>query len=194
MNTQEAFRTPYIWHNGEFISWESAQVHSVNHSLHYGSGAFEGIRFYDTQNGPQIFRLPDHIERLFYSANAMGIHIPYTKQELIDACIQTVQKSGAASGYIRPIVYRGIGEMGLKTGKQNIVTEISVWAWGAYLSDDPISVKISTWRHIAPETADMNAKVCGYYANNIMASNEVSDDGFDEGLLLDIYGYIAEGP
>ncbi|MDQ7023281.1 MAG: branched-chain-amino-acid transaminase [Candidatus Gracilibacteria bacterium] len=187
-------KTPYIWKNGKFIKWEDAMDHNLTHSLHYGTGVFEGIRFYPTSAGPKIFRLKEHIERLFYSASILELKIPFSKEEIIQAHINLVAKSGVESGYLRPLIYYGTGKMGMNPEGAKVETVISAWNWGKYLADKAIDVKISKYKRIHPETADMNAKVSGGYYNNVLVSLEVKKENFDEGLLLDTNGFIAEGP
>ena len=187
-------KTPYIWKNWEFIDWDDAMDHNLTHSLHYGTWVFEGIRFYPTDNGPKIFRLKEHIDRLFYSASILELEIPFTKEEIIKACIDLVAKAWVEMWYIRPIVYYGTWKMWLNPVWAKVETVISAWNWGKYLADRPIDVKISKYKRMHPETADMNAKVSGGYYNNVLVSLEVKKEGFDEGLLLDYEGYIAEGP
>lgn len=190
------YKTDIVWHNWSLIARDDAVDHHVTHSLHYGWGVFEGIRFYNTAQGPKIFRLDKHIERLFYSAWVMGMTIPYTFEELMQACIDTVAKSNASNGYIRPIVYFWQGAMWVypDPAKLSVETFISVWKRGKYLSDDPIKVKIAKTRRIHPATSDMKAKIAWHYANSILVSLEIKKAGFDEWLLLDTDGYIAEGP
>ena len=167
--------------------------HHVNHSLHYGSGVFEWIRFYPTSQWVKIFRLKEHIERLFYSAKTMHLDFDYSIEAIIEACKDTVKKSGVESWYIRLMVYHDTWSMKL-SAKNNINVTISVWKRWKYLSDDEVHVKISDFRRISPQTADMNAKVCGYYASNILASFGVKGEWYDEALLLDIDEFIAEWP
>lgn len=186
-------KTEYIWKNWEFIKWEDCMEHHVNHSLHYWSGVFEGIRFYPTPKWPKIFRLREHIERLFYSAKVMNLNTEFTVEDIMEACLQSVQKSWIESWYIRPIMYHESWTMWLKA-KNKINVTISVWAWWKYLSENPISVKIPKVRRLSKKTADMNAKVCWYYANSILASLEIQKGWFDEWLLLDTKGNIAEWP
>ena len=187
-----SIKTPYIWRNGEFIWWDECTDHNVNHSLHYWSWVFEWIRFYSTDKWPKIFRLKEHIERLFYSAKVMNLKMDFSEEEVMKACIDTVAKSGVESGYIRPIVYQSSDKMSV-IADNKIDVVISVWPWGKYLWDHSVSVKIPKTRRIAPQTADMSAKVCGYYSNSILASQEILWTDFDEILLLDIENYIAEG-
>ena len=187
-------KTPYIWKNWKFIEWEEALDHNITHSLHYGSWVFEGIRFYPTENWPKIFRPKEHIDRLFYSASVMHMNIPFSKEEVIQATIELVKKSWVESGYIRPLVYYGYGKMWLNPAWAPVEFTISAWAWGKYLSDQPIKVKIPSIRRIDPQTIPMGAKICWNYANSILASLEIKDDWYDEGLLLDTQWFIAEGP
>jgi len=187
-------KTPYIWKNGEFIAWDDAMDHNLTHSLHYWTWVFEWIRFYPTKNWPKIFKLKEHIERLFYSANTLELEIPFSKEEIIQAHIDIVSKSWVKSWYLRPLVYYGTGKMGMNPTWAKVETVISAWNWGKYLADKAIDVKISKYKRMHPETADMNAKVSGWYYNNVLVSLEVKKENFDEGLLLDYEWYIAEGP
>ena len=187
-------KTPYIWKNWEFIKWDDAMDHNLTHSLHYWTGVFEGIRFYPTDNWPKIFRLEEHIDRLFYSASILELEIPFSKEEIIQAHIDIVAKCWVEMWYLRPIVYYWTWKMGLNPKWASVETVISAWNWGKYLADRPIDVKISKYKRMHPETADMNAKVSGWYYNNVLVSLEVKKENFDEGLLLDYEGYIAEGP
>jgi len=187
-------KTPYIWKNWKLLPWDETLDHNITHSLHYGSWVFEWIRFYPTKNGPKVFKLKEHIKRLFYSASCMKMDIPYTEEEIINATLEVVAKSGVDSGYIRPIAYFGYGKMGLNPTGAPVDVAISAWAWGKYLSEDPISVKIPSVRRIDPQTVPMWAKICWNYANSILASLEIKEGGYDEGLLLDTQGFIAEWP
>ena len=187
-------KTPYIWKNGEFIPWEEALDHNITHSLHYGSWVFEWIRFYPTENWAKIFRLKEHIDRLFYSASMLQMEVPYSKEEIMQATIELVKKSQVESGYIRPIVYYGYGKMGLNPTWAPVEVAISAWAWWKYLSDKPINVKIPSVRRIDPQTIPMWAKITGNYANSILASIEIKNQWYDEWLLLDTQWFIAEWP
>ncbi len=168
--------------------------HNLTHTLHYGWWVFEWIRFYDTENWPKIFRLQEHIERFFYSASVLGIEIPYSIEEIRNACIETVIASKVNAGYIRPIAYYGYGKMGLFPEGAKIETVISVWKWGKYLSDKAIDVKISHIRRIHPSTTDVKAKITGNYVNSVLVSLDIHKQWYDEGLLLDTEWYIAEWP
>lgn len=186
--------TKYIWRNWEIVNWDMAIDHNLIHTLHYGGWVFEWIRFYDTPNWPKIFRLKEHIDRLFYSAKLFEMELSFTSQNLMDACVDLVVRNWINSGYIRPIIYFWYSKMWLypKWAKLEIV--ISVWNWGTYLSDNPIKVMICKIRRLDRRSADMWAKVCGYYANSIVASLETHGKGFDEWLLLDTDWNIAEWP
>lgn len=179
--------------NGGFISGAKATVPLLTHSLHYGSAVFEGIRFYETKNGPAIFRLEDHIKRLFYSAKVMGMNIPYSQKELCDAVLTLVAKNKLMSGYIRPIVFYG-SKMGLDPTGADLNVAIACWPWGKYLAKEVIKVKISKYIRIHPESSDMGAKISGHYANSILSTLEAKKAKYDEALLLDYKGNIAEGP
>lgn len=168
-------KTQYIWRNKEIIAWDQALDHHLSHSLHYGGACFEGIRFYDTKDGPKIFRLADHIDRLYYSASVLNLDIPYSKEEMIAETKRILDLNEVSSGYIRHIVYSGYGKMGLNPTGASTEVVISVWKWGKYLSDNPIRVKIPKIRRVHPATTDMRAKISGNYANSILVSHEVKD-------------------
>lgn len=191
-----SFQTPIVRHNGEYINREDATEHHINHSLHYGTWVFEWIRFYNTDLWPKVFKLKEHIERFLYSASVMGMQHNWTYQELYDATLETVARSGETDGYIRPIMYYGQWKMWVYPDPTKIQVEcyISVWKRWKYLSDDPIKVKISKTRRIHPDTSDMSAKISGHYANSTIVSLEIKKEWYDEGLLLDTNWYIAEGP
>jgi len=183
-----------IWMDGKFVAWEKAQIHVLTHTLHYGGGVFEGIRFYETSKGPAIFRLKEHIDRLFYSASKLDMKVPYTKKDLSEAIIQLVKLNKIKGGYIRPLIYFGYGKMGLDPRNCVVNVAIALWPWGAYLGDKPVKVKISRFMRIHPATTYADAKICGHYVNSIIASLEVHKKGYDEALLMDYKGYLAEGP
>ena len=188
--------TEKIWMNGEFVDWDQAQVHVLTHSLHYGTGVFEGIRAYETSDGPAIFRLTDHIRRLFDSAKIVGFEIPYTVDELIDATKQTVAASGLPSCYIRPLAYLGYGERGLNTLPCSVDVAIACWPWGAYLGDDAVQqgvrMKISSWTRHDHNTMPPAAKTTGNYVNSSLAKVEALNAGYDEAIMLAPNGLIAE--
>ncbi len=187
-----------IWFDGEFISWDDAQVHVLTHTLHYGLGVFEGIRCYRCDSGrTAVFRLREHVERLFNSAKVVDLKIPYSLGEIEDAILETIKVNGLEEGYIRPLVFIGDGAMGLYGYENPVHTVIAVWPWGAYLGEEGlekgIRVKISSYTRHHVNTAMTKAKVCGYYVNSILAKKEAKDHGYDEALLLDTEGYVAEG-
>lgn len=188
--------TPKIWMNGDLVDWDKAQVHILTHTLHYGTGVFEGIRAYETSEGPAIFRLTDHIERLFSSAKIVGIEIPYTVEELITATKETVASTGLDSCYVRPLVYLGYGEMGLNTLPCTVDVAIACWPWGAYLGDDAVTkgvrMKISSWTRHDHNTMPPAAKTVGNYVNSSLAKVEALKAGYDEAIMLAPNGLIAE--
>lgn len=185
--------TKYIWIDGKFVAFGKSQIHLLNHSLHYGSAVFEEIRCYDTEKGPAVFRLTDHIKRLFHSAYVMGMKISYTPNQIIKTIKELIKKNGLSECYIRPIAFYG-SKMGLLPEGAPLSVAIAVWPWGKYLKKDAVSIKISNFARIHPKTSFMTAKISGHYANSIMASLEAHSKGFDEALLLDFQGNIAEGP
>lgn len=186
-------KTNYIWLDGKFVRYEDAKIHFLNHSLHYGSGAFEGERFYLTNRGPAIFRLHEHTERLFRSARVIGIKIPFSKNEVMNATRGLIRKNELDEGYIRPMVFYG-AKMGLHPGQSPVHIGIAVWPWGAYLGDKPVSTSISKVMRLHPSSIVSTAKISGYYANSILATRDAKARGFDEAILLDYRGFIAEGP
>ncbi|MDF2378617.1 MAG: branched-chain amino acid transaminase [Candidatus Gracilibacteria bacterium] len=186
--------TKYIWMNGKLIPWKKATVHVLTHTLHYGSGVFEGIRVYETTEGPAIRRLKDHVRRLFASAKSLRMKIPFTQKQVEEAIIKTVKKNKLKAGYIRPLAYFGYGQMGLRVKGCPVELMIACWPWGKYLSENPIKVKSTKIMRIHPQTCYPESKVCGYYVNSIFAVNDVVGKDCDEALLLDYKGNIAEGP
>jgi branched-chain amino acid aminotransferase len=185
-----------IWMDGELVNWDDAKVHILTHTLHYGSGVFEGIRAYATSRGPAIFRLSDHIHRLFNSAKVYLIDIPFTEEELVDAVKETVRVNGLESCYIRPLVYLGYGEMGLNPLPCPVNVSIAVWPWGTYLGDEGlrhgVRTKISSWTRHDPNAMPVAAKGTGMYANSSMAKVEALKAGYDEAILLSPQGYVSE--
>jgi len=188
--------TDKIWMNGELVDWDKAQVHVLTHGLHYGSGVFEGIRAYETADGPAVFRLTEHIERLFNSAKILGMEIPYTVDELIVATKETVAATGLSSCYIRPIAYLGYGEMGLNTLPCSVDVSIACWPWGAYLGDDAVTkgvrLKTSSWTRHDHNTMPPAAKTTGNYVNSSLAKVEAIKAGYDEAVMLAPNGLVAE--
>jgi branched-chain amino acid aminotransferase len=185
--------TKMIWQNGKLIPWEQAKVHVLSHTLHYGSGAFEGIRFYKTEKGPAIFRLSEHVDRFLYSANVLNICLPYSKDEIITAIKEVVYASQLDAGYIRPLAFYGYGKMGVNPIGNPIEVIIACWPWSAYLPGDYVDVKISHYIRIHPDSTEVSAKLCGHYVNGILASLELQGTHYHEALLLDSKGYISEG-
>ena len=190
-------QSEFIWMNGEFVPWEEAQVHVLTHALHYGTSVFEGVRCYDTEIGPAIFRHQDHVDRLFRSAQAYFREIPYTAEQVRSATLELIARNKLSSCYIRPIAYRGYGSMGLFPLTIDVDLTIAVWEWGLYLGEDGkrdgIRAKISSWRRISPETLIPYAKAGGQYLNSILAKVEAHNAGYDEALLLDHVGNVCEG-
>ena len=186
-----------IWMDGKFVNWKDANVHVLTHTLHYGVGAFEGIRCYKTADGPAIFRLDEHVERLFSSSHILQINIPYTREDIREAIMDTVRINRLESCYIRPIVFIGYGSMGLYVEDNPINVAVAVWDWGAYLGDEGlekgIRAKISSFTRHHVNISMTRAKVPGYYVNSILAKKEVKAAGYDEAILLDPDGYVAEG-
>jgi len=188
--------TPKIWMNGSFVNWDEAKVHVLTHTLHYGTGVFEGIRAYETSNGPAVFRLTDHIKRLHNSAQIIGMEMPYSVAELVEATKQTVKSTGLPSCYIRPIAYYGYGEMGLNTLPCKVDVAIACWPWGAYLGDDAVQkgvrMKISSWTRHDHNTMPPAAKTVGNYVNSSLAKVEALKAGYDEAIMLSPSGLVAE--
>ena len=185
-----------VWMDGKLVDWDDAKVHVLTHSLHYGLGVFEGIRAYHTSAGPAVFRLTDHIRRLYNSARILMIDIPYAAEALVEATKETVRVNGLDSCYIRPIAYLGYGEMGLNPLPCTVNVAIAVWPWGAYLGDEGISqgvrMKISSWQRHDPNAIPPAAKATGMYINSCLAKVEALKAGYDEAILLSPQGYVSE--
>jgi len=192
-----ADRDGVIWMDGELVPWREATVHVLTHSLHYGVGIFEGVRAYKTDHGPCIFRLQDHTERLFRSALIMGMKIPYDRGTLIEAQKTVVRENKLESAYIRPFCFYGSEGMGLHAGNLKVHVVVAGWEWGAYLGDEGleqgIRVKTSSFSRHHVNSTMCKAKVTGHYYNSILALQEAESCGYDEGLMLDTEGYVAEG-
>lgn len=188
--------TKFIWMDGELVEWEKATVHVLNHSLHYGSGLFEGIRAYHTKKGPAVFRLTAHIERLHRSAKIYLIDIPFGVDQLIDAVKETVRANGLDSCYIRPLVYHGYGEMGLNPLVSPVKVSIIAWSWGAYLGEEShmqgVRTKISSWRRNDHNAIPPAAKATGQYLNSGLAKVEAVKSGYDEAIMLNERGFVAD--
>jgi branched-chain amino acid aminotransferase len=186
-----------IWLDGKMVPWDKAQVHVLTHTLHYGLGVFEGIRCYSCTDGRSaIFRLPEHVERLFDSARAMEMDIPFSAQEIREACCRILKVNGMKDGYIRPLVFIGDGVMGVHPMNNPIRVTIIAWKWGAYLGDEGlkkgIRVKISSYTRHHVNVMMTKTKTCGNYVNSILAKREVIRDGYDEAVMLDTAGYVSE--
>ncbi|HEX7128314.1 MAG TPA: branched-chain amino acid transaminase [Thermodesulfobacteriota bacterium] len=186
-----------IWMDGRLVPWADARVHVLTHTLHYGLGVFEGIRAYQcADGGSAVFRLKEHIERFFDSARICHMRIPYTPEEIEKACVETLRANGLAAGYIRPLAFIGDGVMGLHPKDNPVRVSVAAWEWGAYLGEEGlkngIRVKISSFARQHVNTHMNKAKVCGHYVNSILAKLEVTQAGYDEALLLDTDGYVAE--
>ena len=188
--------TPKIWMNGDLVDWDKAQVHILTHTLHYGTGVFEGIRAYETARGPAVFRLTDHIVRLHNSAKILMMDMPYSVDELIAATKATVKATGLPSCYVRPIAYYGYGEMGLNTLPCSVDVAIACWPWGAYLGDDAVEkgvrMKISSWTRHDHNTMPPASKTTGNYVNSSLAKVEALKAGYDEAIMLNPQGLVSE--
>jgi branched-chain amino acid aminotransferase len=190
-------RTEYIWFDGQLVPWETAQVHVLTHTLHYGLGVFEGIRCYEGRGTrAAIFRLPEHIDRLFGSAHILGMSIPFTREQIIAACVDTVRANKLHACYIRPLVFLGAGEMGLAAVHNPVRVAIIVWSWGTYLGDEGVRngvrLKTSSFQRMHVNTHMTKAKAVGNYVNSILAAIEARRGGYDEAMMLDTDGYVAE--
>lgn len=186
-----------IWMNGKLINWDDAKVHVLTHALHYGSGVFEGIRAYETDKGTAVFRLTDHMKRLFNSAKIYLMDLPYSLDELVKATKETIRANNLNSCYIRPIAYRGYGEMGLNPLNAPVDFAIAVWSWGAYLGEEGlkngIRAMVSSFQRIDPNALPPAAKATGQYINSILAKLEAIYGGFEEAIMLDSRGFVSEG-
>ena len=189
--------TNKIWMDGAFVDWDKAQVHVLSHTLHYGLGVFEGIRCYDTAAGPAVFRLPEHIDRLFNSAHIAGLKMPFSREQICEAIIDTVKVNEVRECYIRPLVYLGYGELGINNSHCPVCVSIAVWPWGAYLGEgalaDGIRVCISSYTRHHVNVMMTKAKVVGNYANSQLAKMEAIRSGYDEAIMLDVQGNVGEG-
>src|SRR5271156_2528302 len=189
--------TDLIWMNGEFVAWEDAKIHVLTHGLHYGTGVFDSMRCYDTELGPAVFRNADHIDRLLRSAELYYMPVPHSSEELRAATLELVARNGLRSCYIRPIVNRGYGQMGLNPLEAPVDVTIACWEWGAYLGEEGmkngIRAMTSSWRRISPDSLIPHAKAGGQYLNNVLAKVESVKAGFDEAILLDDHGHVSEG-
>jgi branched-chain amino acid aminotransferase len=191
-------KSEIIWLDGKLVPWHEANVHILTHTLHYGFGVFEGIRCYQTNKKKSIvFRLQEHVDRLFGSATILGIQIPYAKEEIFNTILQVVRENRLEECYIRPIVFLGNNKIGLNPNGVNVRVAIAAWPWGTYLGDDALNkgirVRISSFTRHHVNITMTKAKACGYYINSIMAKAEAVQDGYDEAILLDTNGFVSEG-
>jgi len=187
-----------IWVDGAMVPWDDATEHVLAHTLHYGLGVFEGIRAYEQPDGkPAVFRLPEHIDRLFESAHICMIEVPYTRQQVTDACLETIQINNLENAYLRPIIYIGYGKLGLGTTTNPTRTVVAAFEWGAYLGDEGlkkgIRCMVSSFRCGNVDGTMSKGKICGQYTTSILANREAVKCGFDEALMLDQHGLLAEG-
>jgi len=186
-----------IWMNGEFVAWEDAKVHVLTHGLHYGTGVFEGVRCYDTEIGPAVFRHAEHVDRLFKSAELYYMPLPFTRAQLREATLDLIGRNGLRACYIRPLAFRGYGTMGLFPLESPIDVTIAAWPWGAYLGDagkrEGIRAKVASWRRISPDSLIPAAKATGQYLNSVLAKIESHKAGYQEAILLDDHGFVCEG-
>lgn len=186
-----------IWMDGEFLPWEDAKVHVLSHAFHYGTSVFEGVRAYETEAGPAVFRHDEHLERLLCSAKLYYMELPYTKEQLRSATHELIARNGLRSCYIRPIAFRGYGPMGLDPEANPVHVAIATWEWGAYLGEeakrDGVRAKVSSWRRISPQSLVPHAKAGGQYLNSVLAKIESKRAGYQEAILLDDKGHVCEG-
>ena len=189
--------TKYIWFNGELVPWEKATVHVMTHALHYGSSIFEGIRCYSTPQGPAIFRLTPHIRRLFDSAKIYRMPLPYAPNDIVEACKKTVRENGLTNAYVRPLVWRGYGDIGVMPLENPVEIMIAAIQWGAYLGAEAmergVDVQVSSWARVAPNTIPTMAKAGGNYLSSQLIVMEARRQGYAEGIALDVSGNLSEG-
>jgi branched-chain amino acid aminotransferase len=187
-----------IWMDGKFVNWEDAKVHVLTHGLHYGYSIFEGMRCFSTDRGPGIFRLPEHLERLSNSAKIYRMNLGYSPKELSEACIELVRKNGVSECYLRPIAFTAYGEMGLNPLKNKIAVAIASWEWGPYLGQEAqtrgVRATVSSWTRIDSRALPLQAKCSANYANSALAKMEALAAGYDEAIMLNSHGVVAEGP
>jgi branched-chain amino acid aminotransferase len=190
-------RDGWIWYDGRLVPWREATTHVLTHSLHYGLAVFEGIRAYATDRGTAVFRLAEHLDRLFGSAHIYGMKLPFEKAQVRDACLEVVRANGLASGYVRPIAFYGPEKIGVSPRGAKVHLAIAAWPWGAYLGPEAlergIRVKVSSYARHHVNVTLPRAKLAATYANSILANEEALADGYDEALLLDTDGFVAEG-
>ncbi len=190
-------KTKFIWMDGKFINWDDAKIHVLSHVIHYGTGVFEGFRCYETKKGSVVFRLKEHTDRLFNSAKIYRMEIPYSKDEINNGTIELIKKNGLKAAYLRPIVYRGYGTLGVDPFPCPVCVAIATLQWGQYLGKEAleagVDVMISSWNRMAPNTFPAMAKACANYMNSQLIKMEAMMYGFTEGIALDNTGYVSEG-
>lgn len=186
-----------IWFNGKLVPYEDATIHVLSHVVHYGSSVFEGIRCYNTKRGPAVFRLREHMRRLIDSARIYRMEIPYSLDELCEAALETTRESGLEACYIRPVAFRGMGSLGVNPLKNSVETFVAVWDWGAYLGaealEQGVDVEVASWQRMAPNTFPALAKAGGNYLNASLVKMDAVLNGYAEGIMLSVDGYVAEG-
>lgn len=189
--------TQKIWFDGEFVPWDDAKIHVLTHALHYGYAIFEGIRANSTPKGPAVFRLKEHVKRLMGGAKTYRMQVPYSEDQLVQACLNLINENALNDCYVRPIVFSSFGEMGVNPMKNKVIGAISAWEWGSYLGDEGmekgIRCTVSGWSRIDPRTLPPHAKCSANYANSILAKMDAISAGFDEAILLTTAGLVAEG-
>jgi branched-chain amino acid aminotransferase len=186
-----------IWLNGEFVAWEDAKVHVLTHAMHYGTGVFEGIRAYETEHGTAIFRHREHLERLEASAKLYYMDLPYSREQIREATHELIARNGFKSCYVRPLVWRGYGPMGLNPLDNPVEAMVAVWEWGAYLGEEGkrngVRGRVSSYRRISSDSLIPHSKACGQYLNSVLAKIESLKAGYEEAIMLDDKGYVCEG-
>ena len=187
-----------IWMDGEFVDWDDAQIHVLTHGLHYGSGVFEGVRMYDTSQGPAIFRWDEHLDRFYASGEPYDLDIPFSREELTEATLELIRREGLESCYIRPVAFYGYDSLGVSPKGCPVNVAIAAWPWGAYLGEDAlengVEVMVSSWRKHASSQIPTNAKTTGLYVNSMLAGEEARRNGYTEAIVLNKEGNVAEGP
>jgi len=193
----EATKSKFIWMNGSLVPWEDAKIHICSHVIHYGTGVFEGLRCYKTPNGPALFRVQDHTDRLFNSAKIYRMDIPFTKEQINQAIIDLIKQNGLEECYVRPIVYRGYQELGVNPFSCPVDVALIAWRWGKYLGPEAleqgVDAMVSSWNRMAPNTFPAMSKTCANYMNSQLIKMEALTYGFVEGIALDVYGFLSEG-
>ena len=187
-----------IWQDGDFVDWDDATVHVLTHALHYGTGIFEGVRCYDTENGPAIFRWDEHLDRFYQSAKPYDMEVPFSRDELTEATLELLRREELRSCYIRPVAFYGYGSLGVSPKENPVDTAIAAWPWGTYLGEEAlergVEVMISSWRKYASSQIPTNAKTTGLYVNSLLAGEEARRNGYTEAIVLNKEGQVAEGP